>query len=586
MISREAALRVPAPAFEATYYASQVAQDGAILYWSFDEAQGNALQRVPLGAPAVGAANDLAPVAGAGRVNAADVGGPEKLGRAADFNGANFFQADALNLGRASINPPWAMEFWMQATGDNTGERADYLMNFGASPDNSPAFIYDFKPDQLEIFGGGAGRTDNGPVLTDSDWHHVVWVFYGDGSSGVANRCEAWVDGTSIGNSRATFSRAFQANQRALIGAATTGGVNGFEGRLDEVAIYDLSGAGDEAGVAARVATLVSAHRNAALTSGEPDYTSAVLADQPVLYWNFEEEDGNAIQRAPVTLPTPNPANNELLPQYGAVRVAHSEIGSGLTLGNAADLNGVSYFQATDLDTGLSLVAAPWAVEFWLQIQGDNSIQREDYLINFGTYPGGDNSPAFIFDYKPDQFEVFGGAAGRTDNGPTVADSEWHHLLWVYYGDGVTGVGNRLEAWVDGVSAGDVRSTFSRGVKVSEGLLVGAAIPGGTGGFEGRIDELAVYNLGYLPTDADVTARVEELAARHMSAALNPPPRLTLVRTGNQISISWPGDGFVLQENANVANPAGWTDAAGGVASPVVVTVPASGMKFYRLRQQ
>ena len=71
-----------------------------------------------------------------------------------------------------------------------------------------------------------------------------------------------------------------------------------------------------------------------------------------------------------------------------------------------------------------------------------------------------------------------------------------------------------------------------------------------------------------------------------MNAALNPPPRLTLVRAGSQITISWPGEGFVLQENANVANPAGWTDAAGGAASPVTVTVPASGMKFYRLRQQ
>ena len=489
VISREAALGVPAPAFEATYYASQVAQDGALLYWSFDEAQGGALQRSPLGVPTVGAANDLVSVAGAGRVSVMDVGGPEKLGRAADLNGANFFQASALNAGRASINPPWVVEFWMQAAGDNTGNRADYMINFGTYPggDNAPAFIYDFEPDALEVYAGGAGRTGGSPALNDSDWHHVVWAYYGDGASGGANRLELYVDGALFGDVRDTFSRGIKLNQGLLVGAATPAGADGFEGRLDEFAVYDLSGAGDEAGVAARVASLVNAHRNAALNPDEPDYTSAVLADQPVLYWNFEEEEGNAIQRAPVTLPAPNPANNELLPQLGATRVAHSEIGSGLTLGNAADLNGVSYFQAVDLDTGLGLVSAPWAVEFWFQIQGDNSMQREDYLINFGTYPGGDNSPAFIFDYKPDQFEVFGGAAGRTDNGPTIADNEWHHLLWVYYGDGATGVGNRLEAWVDGVTAGDVRSTFARGIKVSEGLLVGAAIPGGSGGFEGQI---------------------------------------------------------------------------------------------------
>ena len=47
----------------------------------------------------------------------------------------------------------------------------------------------------------------------------------------------------------------------------------------------------------------------------------AVLADNPILYWNFDEADGNARQLAPVTVPPFNNAQNELVPILGATRV-------------------------------------------------------------------------------------------------------------------------------------------------------------------------------------------------------------------------------------------------------------------------
>ncbi len=425
-----------------------------------------------------------------------------------------------------------------------------------------------------------------GPTYNDGNWHHVMWVFYGDGTVGVANRLECWLDGVVSGNVRDTYSAGVTVNSLLLVGAATTDGANGFEGRLDELAVYDLSGLVTEQEVETQVSAMVASHRNSAMTSGGLSYAETVLADSPVLYWNFDEVDGNALQLAPITLPPPVNAQNELVPN-GAGRVEHSVIGSGLQLGLAANFNGGNFFEAAELSTSKGELEGPWAVEFWMQPLGPNTPDdgdRQNYLINFGGAP--DNSPAFIYDFKPDQLETFGGAAGRSDAGPTFNDSNWHHVMWVFYGDGINGVADRLECWLDGVASGNVRDTFSRGITVSSLLVVGAANTAHANGFQGRLDELAVYDLSDLPDEAAVTAKANELMTRHLLVATNPPPSLTIERSADQVTISWVGAGYVLQENDDVTNPDGWTDVDGGDASPVNLTLPGPGTGYYRLRNQ
>lgn len=579
LVSEEADLTVAVPPEQVTYYSQQVIADAPFLYWSFDESIGEVRQRAAIGTLDPAGLSSLRPVNDASRFTHSAEGGLPKLGRAADLNGLNFFQSDALRAGQDVLNPPWAVEFWMQVSGDNASERQDYLLNFGTTPDNSPAFIFDFKPDELEVFHGP--RTDRGPVIRDGDWHHVVWVFYGDGSTGVANRMEAWVDGVSSGNVRATYSRSLKLNERLIVGAALPNAVNAFEGRLDEVAIYDLSGAASEAEVASRVASLASRHRTAATQAGGPSYAETVLGDQPLLYWNFDEVEGDALQLATNTGHLLNNAKNALVSQNGASRVEHSAIASGMALGNAADFSGASWFQALTLEATQTSLAPPWAVEFWMQVRGVNESERQDYLVNFGTAP--DNSPAFIYDYKPDQLEVFHGA--RTDNGPTVSDDAWHHVIWVHYGDGTVGVADRMDVWFDGNNLGNVRNNFSRDIKVNERLLVGAALPGGVGGFEGRLDELAVYSLVNVGDEAGVEAYVADLVARHLNAAINPPPRLTFAKNGQQLVLTWEAVGFVLEQNAELSNAAGWTPVPQGGTSPVTVSLTASAHQFYRLRR-
>jgi hypothetical protein len=63
-------------------------------------------------------------------------------------------------------------------------------------------------------------------------------------------------------------------------------------------------------------------------------------------------------------------------------------------------------------------------------------------------------------------------------------------------------------------------------------------------------------------------------------------PWLSFTRTGNQLTFSWPGSGFVLQQNSSVVNPTGWSNVTGGASSPVPVTVPPTGNSYFRLQKQ
>jgi hypothetical protein len=63
------------------------------------------------------------------------------------------------------------------------------------------------------------------------------------------------------------------------------------------------------------------------------------------------------------------------------------------------------------------------------------------------------------------------------------------------------------------------------------------------------------------------------------------PLLLTIVRTSaNHYTISWPSSytGFVLQENTNLLDAAGWVESASGSANPAIL-VSTSSQKFYRL---
>jgi hypothetical protein len=62
-------------------------------------------------------------------------------------------------------------------------------------------------------------------------------------------------------------------------------------------------------------------------------------------------------------------------------------------------------------------------------------------------------------------------------------------------------------------------------------------------------------------------------------------PVMTFSHVGNQLILPAPPPGFVLQENTDLANPAGWRDVPAGNQGQMTVPIEA-GNRFFRLRKQ
>ena len=100
------------------------------------------------------------------------------------------------------------------------------------------------------------------------------------------------------------------------------------------------------------------------------------------------------------------------------------------------------------------------------------------------------------------------------------------------------------------------------------------------------MDELTVYDLSSLTNADDVTATVEQMIADQSAAvAIAPRPLLDISVQGSKLTLRWQGSGYMLQENTNLDDPSGWMDV-GSNNSPVTITAPTTGSKFYRLRSQ
>jgi hypothetical protein len=583
-----AAMCGPSAAQAQTAYSNMVSNDAPVVYWNFDEPSGNARQVMPVVLdPTV---NDLVPVNTATRVSHSAIGSGLNLGNAASFLVGDYFMVQALATSPTIVEGPWAIEFWIRLQGSQEFQRNNYLLSFGPGGGNAPAVLFDYiggaQPRSgLEIYSS-AGRSGAGPLIQDENWHHVVFAFYGNGIAGVSDRLDIYLDGAlAAPNVRATFSSALSLTRFvAGTSAPQFAGLDGFEGELDEIAIYDLTGLTDESQVTAKVSQIAAGHF--ALAKGTGSYSQGVLADQPLLYWSFDEAEGNARQLAPFTAASPN---NDLVPAGGATRVAHNDIGSGLGMGQAAHFPEGGFFRIGQMSLTNNVVPAPYLIEFWMQAQGDlETHPRNDYLINLG----GNNDPAVLYDYVgatgPSGLELYRG--GRTDYGPTVTDGNWHHVLFAVYGDGLSGVADRVDAYIDGaIAAQGIRGTFVTSQLTLTSMTVGSSLPQFAvfDGFEGNIDELAFYDLGSLTTEAEVTARAADIAARHYAAAQ--VPSLQMAYSGGMLTISWSASatGFNLESSPTLANPS-WTAAgepviAGDRAS--VTVVPDGQARFFRLKK-
>jgi len=231
-----------------------------------------------------------------------------------------------------------------------------------------------------------------------------------------------------------------------------------------------------------------------AATGSAGVYRNTVLTDNPTYYWNFDEASGNAIDQV-----AGGGSNDNLVPGVQAGRGGSAATG----LGNAALFNGLSdtrYISAGPLTQGI--LANRYAIEFFVKAP-DNAAR---YILSNGT-----NGPAVVHGFQSNAgLELYAAGAGRTGAGVNqIDDGQWHHVV----------IGNSHHPgelyhriYVDGKYVGQyglVNSSWNAG----QTLYVGASSAGNW--FNGKIDELAVYNLGSEPDAAAFNNRLAGMASHN-----------------------------------------------------------------------
>jgi hypothetical protein len=253
-------------------------------------------------------------------------------------------------------------------------------------------------------------------------------------------------------------------------------------------------------------------------TPGVRAYKKAVLADRPLFYWSFDEPEGTAFEQVR-HLP-----EQALRPSGGATRASHAAMGTGLGLGRAADFSrAAGCFSADGLGYDTQMPGA-WAVEFWIQFTGDLRGHTKQYILNVGgSAAGGWNRPGVVFDWdhgrEDNTLEMYATSGKWTSHGPQIADHFWHHVVLVFYGNNEGfGTASRVDVVIDGEPKTIERNNFSAEFDASHAILAGASTAAGLEPMQGRLDELAVYDLQGLSA-GEIEARMAEMALRHRAAA-------------------------------------------------------------------
>ena len=217
----------------------------------------------------------------------------------------------------------------------------------------------------------------------------------------------------------------------------------------------------------------------AVVDAAKSPYVTAVLADNPLLYYRFGEQSGA-------------PARDEITGAAQAYPV------QGATLGAAGALAGDTNTAITVDGTGkIDLVQdadfegrQPYSVEVWVS-RATSGGSGLGFLVDHQAWSGGRRGWALRANPAGFAFERAITVDGGTSYNSTGTDEpavagEWHHVVGTF--DGTT-----LRLYVDSVR----RDTFGGGIMLSKvgSTAVGKqnCTPCSNTGYYGTLDELAIY---------------------------------------------------------------------------------------------
>lgn len=317
-------------------------------------------------------------------------------------------------------------------------------------------------------------------------------------------------------------------------------------------------------GVAGNPATLTVVPRttNAPVTL----YDKIVMADSPVGYWRLDESNGT-------------PTGSIALDTAGSFDGTYSYAGSDLTFdyptGIPHELDPSIHVTNTAIVTipyalELNPVSGPWTYEFWLKPTSQDTVNfhtpvSSEANPNMGANLTGWNIYQHIQSYWT--WNIFNGGPNGSFTSEfvdhPVVPGQWYHMVLTDDGTNMVWYSNDRVVLATTVNAvGFVQNGVNGDPSVAGGPLTLAIRSDGVfGGWDGGIDELAVYNYVLSP---------QQVENHYLNST-----HLNIAQSGTNVVVTWPVG--TLQVSTNVS--AGYTNVTGATSPFTNSQAPAL---FYR----
>jgi len=209
---------------------------------------------------------------------------------------------------------------------------------------------------------------------------------------------------------------------------------------------------------------------------------------------------------------------------------AYVDLGNNFNFGSTTPFSVAFWFKSTSLNGGV-FISKEDDEQSYLGWQ-IGPVDREGWHFEFQSI---DSDGNWFFPYRSDI------------NAANYYDGQWHHLVLTYDASQST---NSINIYVDGGQAG----TYDYGVDMaptgswtnSLDMLIGARPPAGTFGFNGQIDEVAIFNTALSQAEAKALYdNTKDGAMDYCQAAAPPGPTVPTCGQGDTQGIVayWRGEG-------------------------------------------
>ena len=466
--------RVGINSLNSTYsYKSLILSDSPFEYWRLGESSGTvAAGSAARGIPGTYSATGIT-------YSAAGVVGDDT---AVSFSGTSSY-VQIPHTAIASPCPTFtalSVELWVKPTSLNTsaallskeGLDATYGYGLHQNSDNSLSFVVGNKT----AGSGGTGTkiTSTTHLQSISTWYHVVGTYDG------VNTAQIYVNGALSGSSTSVGAHSMGSTVDLYLGQ-NPDGTSPYSGNLDEVVLYSRALSAQD----------VLNHYNTATGRATKLYpANAVLSDNPVAYYKFNELSGRVVQ---------DYSGNNNPMQYSATGVTLMQPAPSPSPSSTASAgypffvarNPDDYSVAFDGSTGqaatsshVSALNPSWfSVEAWAHLNAASDAQQT--IVNSRNLVGG-SYLGYLLYYSNSGNKKWGiWVSGSNPFSTNIADTYWNHLVGTY--DGTI-----LRLYVNGTLQS---SAPVSGFTPSSSALFSVGVDyDGTNLFSGNIAEVAVYN--------------------------------------------------------------------------------------------